>query len=308
MADKKFSQFSPVATGSTMVVVGLKDGLNAKSSAEILLLDKATYDALSGKVDQNASDISTLNQKVNGIEGDLATTDGKVAALELDMSTAESNILALTGDLDTAEATITSQGQAITTLGTELDTAEQDITDLTSALAATDQAVADLDAATAKKTDIPTRKRTWVRYTAVNLTLTSAAVNILDWLAAETPSTGTLTPFFNAATGKMNVFNDDASCVFKVILVGTWTGSNSNRAIELNISELIGNRHVVNRTDVSTDGDDVTISSFLSVEKDSPWISSGITMTLRSLGGNYTVTEVIINVEQTTAVADVTPA
>lgn len=144
------------------------------------------------------------------------------------------------------------------------------------------------------------RKKTEVYYTGTSIVLTAGtAYNLVTILKALTPASGTLAPFFDATTNKLKVINDNASCAFKLNIVGNWDNSSGNRSLQLNFLGTNGNRLEANRTSATT-GDSLTLSTFLSVDKDGNLATNGSVVELTAIGINFTITSALLIAEQVT--------
>lgn len=144
------------------------------------------------------------------------------------------------------------------------------------------------------------RKKTEVYYTGASVVLTSGtAYNLVTLLKALTPVSGTLAPFFDTTTNKLKVINDNSSCAFKLNIVGNWANASGNRSLQLNFLGTNGNRLEANRTSATT-GDSLTLSTFLSVDKDGNLATNGSSVELTAIGINFTITSALLIAEQVT--------
>lgn len=156
-------------------------------------------------------------------------------------------------------------------------------------------------------TELPSRKKTEVYWSGLTgRTLAQDTnVNLVSFLKGlPVPQSGTLTPFFNTTSDKMNVFNDNSSLAFKVNLVGTWSGGSSNRSMQLDFLGTNGNRLVASR-DVAITSDVITLATFFSVDKNGNLVQNGTSPVIRSNNGTYTVTAVLLIAEQVTTVSTI---
>jgi hypothetical protein len=125
-------------------------------------------------------------------------------------------------------------------------------------------------------------------------------VNLVDFLKAlPPPSAGTLAPFFNVTSNKLNVFNDNVSLAFKINLTGSWSGSSTRRSMQLDFLGTNGNRLVASR-DEGVTSDVITLATFFSVDKNGSLVTNGSTPVIRSNGGTFTVTAILLIAEQVT--------
>lgn len=154
---------------------------------------------------------------------------------------------------------------------------------------------------------LPTRKKTEVRYTGLSEILVGGVSrNLVSILSPYTPVSGTLSPFFNATTNKLNVFNDNSSVLFKVNLAGSWSGGSSNRSMQLDFMGTNGNRIVMSR-DAAVTTDIIQLLTFFSIDLGGNMATNGTQPILLSNGGNYTITDVLLIAEQITLLSTITP-
>lgn len=158
----------------------------------------------------------------------------------------------------------------------------------------------------ADKLDIPTRKKMEVYYSGLSLTIPTTATNFINLVKSFTPTVGSLNAFFNTSTNKLNVYNDDASVMFKVNVTGTWTGASTNRSMIMSFTGTNGNTLTVNRVnDVVPDV--IQFFTYFSIDAGGNIVTNGAPITVQSLGSTFTATAILITVEQVTKAASITP-
>lgn len=155
----------------------------------------------------------------------------------------------------------------------------------------------------------PSRKKSEVYWSGLTGRTLAADTNVdlvtfLKGLPA--PAFGSLAPFFNTTSNKLNAYNDDASLAFKINLVGSWTAGSSNRSMQLDFVGTNGNRIVASR-DAAGTSDVITLATFLSIDKNGNIVTNGAPLTIRSNGGTYTVTAILLIAEQVTKETAITP-
>lgn len=144
------------------------------------------------------------------------------------------------------------------------------------------------------------RKKTEVYYSGASVVLTAGTTyNLVTVLKALTPTTGTLAPFFDTTGDKLKVINDNATCAFKINLVGNWANSSDNRSIQIDFVGTNGNRLVANRSSATT-ADSLTLATFLSVDKNGNLATNGSVVNLTAIGINFTITSALLIAEQVT--------
>lgn len=158
----------------------------------------------------------------------------------------------------------------------------------------------------ADKLDIPTRKKMEVYYSGLSLTIPTTATNFINLVKSFTPTSGSLNAFFNTSTNKLNVYNDDASVVFKVNITGTWAGASTNRSMIMSFTGTNGNTLTVNRVnDIVPDV--IQFFTYFSIDAGGNMVTNGAPITIQSLGSTFTATAILITVEQVTKAASITP-
>ncbi|WP_323878292.1 tail needle knob protein [Aeromonas hydrophila] len=151
-------------------------------------------------------------------------------------------------------------------------------------------------------TPLPARKKSEVRWSGLTGVSIPGDTNrdlVALLKALPAPASGTLAPFFNTTSDKLNVYNDNASVAFKLNLEGSWTGGSTNRSMQLDFVGTNGNRLVASR-DVAVTSDVITLATFFSIDKNGFIALSGTKPVIRSNGGTFTVTGVLLVAEQTT--------
>lgn len=144
------------------------------------------------------------------------------------------------------------------------------------------------------------RKKTEVYYTGASVVLTAGtSYNLVSLLKALTPASGTLAPFFDTTGNKLKVINDNASCAFKLNIVGNWANASGDRSLQVDFVGTNGNRLVANRSSVTT-ADSLTLATFLSVDKNGNLATNGSVVNLTAIGINFTITSALLIAEQVT--------
>lgn len=149
----------------------------------------------------------------------------------------------------------------------------------------------------------PTRKKSevyWSGLTGVSLTSNTDVDLIALLKGLPAPAAGTLAPFFNTTSDKLNAFNDSTSLAFKLNLVGSWSGGSSNRSMQLDFIGTNGNRLVASR-DAAVTSDVITLATFFSIDAGGFIVTNGTKPVIRSNGGTYNLTAVLLIAEQVTS-------
>ncbi|HBB0270376.1 TPA: hypothetical protein J1D78_000291 [Escherichia coli] len=195
------------------------------------------------------------------------------------------------------ETRITNAEAAIVSLDSRLTTAENDIDYLTDEVVAIQNTLSDHETRIDALEYATTRKKSEVVYSGVSVTIPTAPTNLVSLLKTLTPSSGTLTPFFDTVNNKMLVFNENKTLFFKLSIVGTWPSGTANRSMQLTFSGSVPDTLVSSRN-AATTTDNILLATFFSVDKDGFLATNGSTLTIQSNGAAFTATTIKIIAEQ----------
>ena len=195
------------------------------------------------------------------------------------------------------ETRITNAEAAIVGLDSRLTTAENDIDYLTNEVIAIQNTLSDHETRIDALEYATTRKKSEVVYSGVSVTIPTAPTNLVSLLKTLTPSSGTLTPFFDTVNNKMLVFNENKTLFFKLSIVGTWPSGTANRSMQLTFSGSVPDTLVSSRN-AATTTDNILLATFFSVDKDGFLATNGSTLTIQSNGAAFTATTIKIIAEQ----------
>lgn len=195
------------------------------------------------------------------------------------------------------ETRITNAEAAIVGLDSRLTTAENDIDYLTDEVVAIQNTLSDHETRIDALEYATTRKKSEVVYSGVSVTIPTAPTNLVSLLKTLTPSSGTLTPFFDTVNNKMLVFNENKTLFFKLSIVGTWPSGTANRSMQLTFSGSVPDTLVSSRN-AATTTDNILLATFFSVDKDGFLATNGSTLTIQSNGAAFTATTIKIIAEQ----------
>ena len=147
---------------------------------------------------------------------------------------------------------------------------------------------------------LPTRKKSEVLWTGLTGRTFAADtdINLINFLKAlPTPTSGSLLPFFNTTSNKLNAYNTNNTLTFKLSVSGSWSGGSTSRSMQVDFSGTNGNRLVESR-DVAVTTDNLTFATFFSIDVGGNIVTNGTAITLRSNGGTFTVTSILLIAEQ----------
>ena len=150
----------------------------------------------------------------------------------------------------------------------------------------------------------PKRKKSEVSWTALTgpaaVLAADTNVDLIAWLnALSAPQSGSLAPFFNTTSNKLNAFNSNDTLTFKLNLVGSWSGGSAQRSMQLDFIGTNGNRLVASR-DAAVTTDVITMATFFSIDRDGGIVTNGASPIILSNGGSYTLSAVLLIAEQAT--------
>ncbi|HAW1668378.1 tail needle knob protein [Escherichia coli] len=195
------------------------------------------------------------------------------------------------------ETRITNAEAAIVGLDSRLTTAENDIDYLTNEVVAIQTTLSNHETRIDALEYATTRKKSEVVYSGVSVTIPTAPTNLVSLLKTLTPSSGTLSPFFDTVNNKMVVFNENKTLFFKLSIVGTWPSGTANRSMQLTFSGSVPDTLVSSRNSATTT-DNILLATFFSVDKDGFLATNGSTLTIQSNGAAFTATTIKIIAEQ----------
>ncbi|MCU6847472.1 tail needle knob protein [Escherichia coli] len=195
------------------------------------------------------------------------------------------------------ETRITNAEAAIVGLDSRLTTAENDIDYLTDEVVAIQNTLSDHETRIDALEYATTRKKSEVVYSGVSATIPTTPTNLVSLLKTLTPSSGSLTPFFDTVNNKMVVFNENKTLFFKLSIVGAWPSGTANRSMQLTFSGSVPDTLVSSRN-AATTTDNILLATFFSVDKDGFLATNGSTLTIQSNGAAFTATTIKIIAEQ----------
>ncbi|QBB14477.1 hypothetical protein EVK84_15825 [Edwardsiella piscicida] len=140
------------------------------------------------------------------------------------------------------------------------------------------------------------RRKSECYFSGLNLVIPTTPTNLIS-LIKSLPHTGSLPPFFNTTTNKLNVFNNDSTVTFKVNVVGSWAGSSSQRSMTVSFPSTQGNTLVESR-DQAVTSDILSFPTFFSVDAGGNLALNGSDITIQSNGAAFTASAILIIAEQ----------
>lgn len=236
---------------------------------------KGAYDA---QVKNDEQDLTLANH-----EGRITANTQAIQLLDVRLTTAEGKIDVLRNDVDYLIGEVAD-------IETTLADHETRITANEAELANHETRIAALEYAT-------TRKKSEVVYTGISQVIPTTPTNLITMLKALTPSSGTLTPFFNTTTDKLTVYNENKTLNFKLSMIGSYPGGTTNRSMQLTFSGAVPDTLVASRN-AATTTDNILLATFFSVDQGGFLATNGSTITIQANGAAFTATTIKIIAEQ----------
>lgn len=148
------------------------------------------------------------------------------------------------------------------------------------------------------------RRKTEVAWANLSTPITLAADTNYNMVAlfkaiTDIPQRGTLAPFFNIATDKLNVYDEGATLTFKLNLEGAWAGGGTNSSMELKFLGTIGNDISAVRVAGQT-SDTVSLPTFFSIDAGDYIALNGTEPILRANSRSFTINSILLIAEQST--------
>lgn len=191
------------------------------------------------------------------------------------------------------EGRITELELDVGDLQTRMTTAEADIDYLLDVAVDHEARLTDHEVRISELEDYAYRIKSEVVYSSVSLAITTTKVNLLQLLGTLTPTSGSLSPFFDTTTGLMTGLNKDKNLFFKLSIRGTYDNSSGNRSMEFEFGTVVPDT-IVRSRDASVSDDNVFIATFFSVEIDDDITDPGITIDIKANGSSFTATDIKI--------------
>lgn len=157
---------------------------------------------------------------------------------------------------------------------------------------------------------IPVRKKSEVLWTGLTGKVLAADtdINLINFLKAlPAPVSGSLLPFFNTTSNKLNAYNSNSTLTFKLSVAGSWSGGSSQRSLQLDFLGTNGNRLVESR-DAAVASDNLTLATFFSIDAGGNIVTNGTPIIIRSNGGAFNLTSALLIAEQLSTADVISPA
>lgn len=236
--------------------------------------------------DEQDAILNNHENRITSNEQTLVNHENRITANEAQLFDHEQRITANEGQLANHEFRIGQNEVDIDDLQGRVATAESDIDYLESVAIDHEARISELE-------DYAYRLKSEVVYSGVSLAITTTKVNLLQLLGTLTPTSGSLSPFFNTTTGLMTGLNKGKNLFFKLSIRGTYDNSSGNRSMEFEFGTVVPDT-IVRSRDASVSDDNVFIATFFSVEVDDDITDPGITIDIKANGSSFTATDIKI--------------
>lgn len=140
------------------------------------------------------------------------------------------------------------------------------------------------------------RQKSECYFSGLSLVIPTTPINLIN-LIKNLTHTGSLAPFFNTTTNKLNVFNQNTTVTFKVNVIGSWSGASNNRSMTVSFPNTNGNTLVESR-DQAVTVDVLSFPTFFSVDHGGNLATNGSDITIQSNGAAFTATAILLVAEQ----------
>lgn len=220
--------------------------------------------------------------------GGVTTTTGEVAT-GAEQVAAEAKQIADAQRVrnDNQDVTLALHAQRLSAVEGRVDTLEGDVEYLLGEVADLETRAAALEAWRVYMT----RQKAEVVYSGISLNIPTTPSNLLTLLGTLTPTSGSLSPFFNTTTGKMTALAKDLDLKFKLSIRGTFAGGSANRSMQLTFNIATPDTLVISRNDATTI-DDLLFSTWFGVDDDGELATDGTTITIQANGSAFTATQI----------------
>lgn len=246
--------------------------------------------AIAGKANEAGQGAYDAQVKNDEQDVTLADHEGRITANTLAIQLLDVRLTTAEGKIDVLRNDVDFLIDEVADIETTLANHETRITANEAELANHETRIDALEYAT-------TRKKSEVVYTGISQVIPTTPTNLITMLKALTPSSGTLTPFFNTTTDKLTVYNENKTLNFKMSMIGSYPGGTTNRSMQLTFSGAVPDTLVASRN-AATTTDNILLATFFSVDQGGFLATNGSTITIQANGAAFTATTIKIIAEQ----------
>ncbi|HCD2513528.1 TPA: hypothetical protein NBJ98_002635 [Citrobacter freundii] len=257
---------------------------------QYILSQAIDFTNVAGKANEAGQGAYEAQVKNDEQDVTLADHEGRITANTLAIQLLDVRLTTAEGKIDVLRNDVDYLLDKVIDIETELADHETRITANEAELANHETRIAALEYAT-------TRKKSEVVYTGISQVIPTTPTNLITMLKALTPSSGTLTPFFNTTTDKLTVYNENKTLNFKLSMIGSYPGGTTNRSMQLTFSGAVPDTLVASRN-AATTTDNILLATFFSVDQGGFLATNGSTITIQANGAAFTATTIKIIAEQ----------
>lgn len=257
---------------------------------QYILSQAADFTSVAGKANEAGQGAYDAQVKNDEQDVTLADHEGRITANTLAIQLLDVRLTTAEGKIDVLRNDVDYLLDKVIDIEAELADHENRITANEAELANHETRIAALEYAT-------TRKKSEVVYTGISQVIPTTPTNLITMLKALTPSSGTLTPFFNTTTDKLTVYNENKTLNFKLSMIGSYPGGTTNRSMQLTFSGAVPDTLVASRN-AATTTDNILLATFFSVDQGGFLATNGSTITIQANGAAFTATTIKIIAEQ----------
>lgn len=289
MADPSLN--TPVITQATRLDASiLPRNVFSQSYLLYVIAQGTDVGAIAGKANEAGQGAYDAQVKNDEQDVTLADHEGRITANTLAIQLLDVRLTTAEGKIDVLRNDVDFLIDEVADIETTLANHETRITANEAELANHETRIAALEYAT-------TRKKSEVVYTGISQVIPTTPTNLIAMLKALTPSSGTLTPFFNTTTDKLTVYNENKTLNFKLSMIGSYPGGTTNRSMQLTFSGAVPDTLVASRN-AATTTDNILLATFFSVDQGGFLATNGSTITIQANGAAFTATTIKIIAEQ----------
>ncbi|HAT7592705.1 TPA: hypothetical protein JAW44_002459 [Citrobacter werkmanii] len=257
---------------------------------QYILSQAIDFTNVAGKANEAGQGAYDAQVKNDEQDVTLADHEGRITANTLAIQLLDVRLTTAEGKIDVLRNDVDYLLDKVIDIEAELADHETRITANEAELANHEARIDSLEYAT-------TRKKSEVVYTGISQVIPTTPTNLITMLKALTPSSGTLTPFFNTTTDKLTVYNENKTLNFKLSMIGSYPGGTTNRSMQLTFSGAVPDTLVASRN-AATTTDNILLATFFSVDQGGFLATNGSTITIQANGAAFTATTIKIIAEQ----------
>ncbi|CAH0528415.1 hypothetical protein CTH30272_02099 [Allocatenococcus thiocycli] len=242
---------------------------------------------------QQSTDVGNVANKANEAAEGAFDAQEKNDEQDLILADHESRIEANESKLADHESRISANETELADHESRISANESQLANHETRISDNETTLADHETRISELEDYVYRQKSEVVYSGISLAITTTQVNLLQLLGTLTPTSGSLSPFFDTTTGLMTGLNKDKNLYFKLAIIGTYDNSSGNRSMQFDFGTIVPDI-IVRSRDASVSTDNIFIATFFSVETDDDITDPGIDILIKANGSGFTATQIKI--------------